>query len=104
MMSGKHDTLWREANDLLHTSGMDPWPSKGDISISAHVETKYAAWMKSKKIQHAKVVINNTNGVCDKYMNCKKAVEAILPAGHTMEVHYPGKGSPKLIIGKRTRP
>ncbi|MGW8981651.1 DddA-like double-stranded DNA deaminase toxin [Streptomyces parvus] len=60
--------------------------------------------MQGKKIQHAKVVINNTNGVCDKYMNCENAVEAILPAGHTMEVYYPGKGGPQLIAGKRTRP
>ncbi|MFB9739408.1 DddA-like double-stranded DNA deaminase toxin [Streptomyces sp. NPDC057386] len=66
--------------------------------------TKFAAAMKEKGIQHAKVVINNTNGVCKARMNCEKAVQAILPKGWTMEVYYPGDRSPVLLTGERLAP
>jgi hypothetical protein len=37
-------------------------------------------------------------------MNCRGAVEAILPKDWTLEVYYPEDGSPLLITGKRTKP
>lgn len=104
LMSGEHDSLYDEANELLRTSQQAPWPSKGVFPPASHVESKYAAWMKKSGVQHAKVVINNNEGVCNDYMNCRKAVEAILPAGWTMKVYYPGDGSPVTIVGKRVRP
>lgn len=104
LTSGQHDAWYEKANTLLQTSKRPPWGSKGWFSISSHVETKYAAAMKAAGVQHSKVVINNNNGVCNKRMNCTLAVEAILPEGWTMEVYYPGAGSPHLIRGKRTVP
>ncbi|MFD3442522.1 DddA-like double-stranded DNA deaminase toxin [Streptomyces sp. NPDC058685] len=83
---------------------MPPWPSKGNFPPASHVETKYAVWMKKNGVQHAKVVINNNEGVCNSFMNCRKAVEAILPVGSTMKVYYPGDGSPRIIVGMRTKP
>jgi hypothetical protein len=41
-----HDSLYDEANELLRTSEMPPWPSKGKFPPASHVETKYATWMK----------------------------------------------------------
>ncbi|GEB60119.1 hypothetical protein GCM10017674_76020 [Streptomyces gardneri] len=106
LMSGEHDRLYSQADELLKTSGHPLYPNKtkGGYSIASHVEAKYAAFMKNNGIEHATVVINNNNGVCNKYWNCTNAVEAILPIGSTLKVYYPGSGSPVTLYGKRTTP
>ncbi|MGW0468475.1 DddA-like double-stranded DNA deaminase toxin [Streptomyces sp. NPDC003027] len=106
LMSGRHDDLYAEADALLKSSGHPLYPDRknGAYDIASHVEAKYAAWMKNSGTEHATVVINNNNGVCNKFMNCTNAVEAILPAGWTLKVHYPGSGSPVTITGKRVKP
>ncbi|MFF2852062.1 DddA-like double-stranded DNA deaminase toxin [Streptomyces sp. NPDC058001] len=103
LMSGEHDSLFDEADALLQSSGHHLYPqlkNEGKYRISSHVEAKYAAWMKNNGIAHATVVINKNSGVCAKKLNCENAVEAILPAGHTMKVYYPGDGSPGDTSGE----
>lgn len=102
LMSGEHDDLFREADALLKSSGHELYPNMkaGNYSVAAHVETKYAAWMKKNGIKNAKVAINNNNGVCSNVLNCGNAIEAILPVGSTLEVYYPG--GKKLLVGKRS--
>ncbi|MET7675826.1 DddA-like double-stranded DNA deaminase toxin [Streptomyces seoulensis] len=105
LMSGEHDDLFRQANSLLQSSGMYPYKSSvATYPTASHVEAKYAAWMKGAGVKHAKVVINNNEGVCGRAMNCENAVAAILPSGSTLEVYYPGSGSPKLLRGARMVP
>ncbi|MFD5112797.1 DddA-like double-stranded DNA deaminase toxin [Streptomyces sp. NPDC058391] len=105
LMSGQHDALYDEANALLQSSKMYPYMNTlGKYPTASHVEAKYAAWMKREEVSHAKVIINNNEGACGYAMNCENAVAAILPAGHTLEVYYPGAGSPKLLRGARVAP
>ncbi|MFJ8604315.1 DddA-like double-stranded DNA deaminase toxin, partial [Streptomyces shenzhenensis] len=106
LMSGEHDSLFDEADALLKSSGHPMYPNRpaGQYSVASHVEAKYAAWMKNNGIAHATVVINKNSGVCKNELNCENAVEAILPAGHTLKVYYPGAGSPVTLFGKRVNP
>ncbi|MFF7098483.1 DddA-like double-stranded DNA deaminase toxin [Streptomyces rubradiris] len=104
LMSGEHDQWYEKANELLRTSKLEPRRPKGGFLISSHVETKFAVAMKEKGVKYAKVVINNTDGVCNEYMNCRNAVRVILPVGWKMDVYYPGGANPVPIIGARVEP
>jgi hypothetical protein len=97
------DELYHMANDYLRTSNSPIYGGKSPKAtfvISSHVETKYAALMKSKKIKHGAVVINNSNGVCKKQMNCENAIEAILAPGEWIDVYSPNSSKPKRVYGK----
>ncbi|MFF1511918.1 DddA-like double-stranded DNA deaminase toxin [Streptomyces sp. NPDC058326] len=75
-------------------------PRQTGFFAETHAETKLAYKMLMSGVEHATVVINNNKGVCKGRDTCSKLVEAILPEGHTLTVHYPGKGSPEIITGK----
>ncbi|MER6216239.1 DddA-like double-stranded DNA deaminase toxin [Streptomyces sp. NPDC001674] len=71
---------------------------------ASHVEGKYAAWMAENGTSEASVVINNTQGVCKRALNCEMAIQAILPEGHKLHVYYPDVTTPTTLIGKRKNP
>ncbi|MFF5705513.1 DddA-like double-stranded DNA deaminase toxin [Streptomyces sp. NPDC012794] len=97
-----------KAKKLIYTSDAGDFkrPSKviPGYPPASHVEGKYAAWMAENGISEASVVINNSEGVCNKALNCSMAIEAILPDGHKLHVYYPGDNSPKTLVGKRKNP
>ncbi|GAA2469664.1 SCP1.201-like deaminase [Streptomyces mauvecolor] len=103
LLSGEDD-LYAVANEYLRTSPSPLYggkPAGVKFNIATHVETKYAALMKQNGIDHATVVINNSNGVCSNRMNCTNAVESILSKGSSLTVYYPGAQNPVVILGKR---
>ncbi|MFC7919705.1 DddA-like double-stranded DNA deaminase toxin [Streptomyces cinereoruber] len=107
--NGAPDPWVDEATRLIYTSdfyGGFRRPSKqpAGYPVSDHVETKYAAWMATRGVKSATVVINNNTGVCSYALNCTNAIAAILPEGSSLTVHYPGKGSPVTLQGKRKNP
>ncbi|WP_282203144.1 polymorphic toxin-type HINT domain-containing protein [Kitasatospora fiedleri] len=71
-----------------------------------HVETMYA-WIMRKAIKEKgiekldiSIVINNTDGICNKVYNCTDAVALILPAGHTLTVWVKDLATGKLVAKK----
>ncbi|MFI8100481.1 DddA-like double-stranded DNA deaminase toxin [Streptomyces sp. NPDC086023] len=107
LADGSADPWYVKANKMIYTSdhpGFKKPRVEPKYPPSSHVEAKYAAWMAENKISTATVVINNSQGVCRKALNCYGAIEAILPDGHTLNVYYPGAAKAVPLVGKRKVP
>ncbi|MFJ9703507.1 DddA-like double-stranded DNA deaminase toxin [Streptomyces fradiae] len=107
LRDGTPDPWYVKANKYIYTSDHPDFPKPAKVPKyppASHVESKYAAWMAESGISEATLVINNNKGVCNKRLNCKIAIEAILPDGHTLNVYYPGAKEPVPLVGKRKKP
>ncbi|MEU3596007.1 polymorphic toxin-type HINT domain-containing protein [Streptomyces filamentosus] len=76
-------------------------PRQNGFYGDTHAESKLAYKMLINGTEHAEIAINNNAGVCSVRDGCEDLVAAILPAGHTLTVYYPGKkGWTNVIVGK----
>ncbi|WP_435191650.1 polymorphic toxin-type HINT domain-containing protein [Streptomyces sp. bgisy126] len=93
------DPYWVMAQNWVR--GKPGFPNAKNVKYigTSHVESKYAAWMADKGVDHATVVINNSEGVCGKAQNCSLVVGHILKKGQTLTVYYPG--GKKVLQGMR---
>jgi len=82
------------------------FPPVGRHPAAAHVETKIAAIMRGNGIPFGVVVINNARGSCgadpttERRFSCGVAVPAILPAGSTLAVWFPGAVAAVMLRGQ----
>jgi hypothetical protein len=93
------------AEQALRDAGVE-FPPVGRHPAAAHVETKIAARMRENDITHGVVVINNPRGPCgadptsERRFSCGIAVPAILPAGSTLAVWFPGAVEAVMLNGQ----
>lgn len=103
------DSGYDEDADLaeqdLRDAGVE-FPPVGRYPAAAHVETKIAALMRENGITFGVVVINNPRGPCgadptsERRFSCGVAVPAILPAGSTLAVWFPGAVEAVMLRGQ----
>ncbi|MER5737316.1 DddA-like double-stranded DNA deaminase toxin [Streptomyces sp. NPDC002262] len=95
--------LWQKAQQIVADKpDFKPTGNNAKYIATSHVETKYAAWMADKGITNTNMVINNSEGACNRAQNCATTVGYILPAGAALTVYYPG--GKKVLQGNRTTP
>ncbi|GAB3443635.1 hypothetical protein GCM10027436_30800 [Actinophytocola sediminis] len=93
------------AEQALRGVGVE-FPPVGRHPAAAHVETKIAALMRENAITYGVVVINNPRGPCgadpasERRFSCGVAVPAILPAGSTLVVWFPGAVEAVMLRGR----
>ncbi|MCI2418826.1 hypothetical protein MOQ72_15395 [Saccharopolyspora sp. K220] len=97
--SGYDEILSERANLILMNSEHFPTLPNQDASpeVVKHVETKIAASMQRGDI-HGVVLVNRA--MCRGSLNCRRAIEAILPLGSTLTVWEKGSTTPVVIRGK----
>ncbi|MEV5539064.1 DddA-like double-stranded DNA deaminase toxin [Saccharopolyspora shandongensis] len=97
--SGYDDVLSERANLMLMNSDLFPTLPNQDAApeVAKHVETKVAASMQRGDI-HGVVLVNRA--MCRGSLNCRRAIEAILPLGSTLTVWEMGSTAPIVIRGK----
>ncbi|MFI1331855.1 putative T7SS-secreted protein [Streptomyces sp. NPDC020845] len=97
--SGNDDLADSVNRYLAHSPDVPKLPVPGaKFASAAHVETKYAMWMRQNNVTEMQVVINN-NYVCGPPMGCQTMVSAVLPRGSTMTVWYVGSDVPIVLKG-----
>jgi hypothetical protein len=93
------------AEQALRDAGVE-FPPVGRHPAAAHVETKIAALMRENGITYGVVVINNDRGPCgadptaERRFSCGVSVPAILPAGSTLAVWFPGAVEAVMLRGQ----
>jgi hypothetical protein len=109
---GTEHTYWSgfdecadQAELALRAAGVE-FPPVGRHPAAAHVETKIAALMRENEITFGVVVINNARGPCgadptaERQFSCGVAVPAVLPAGSTLAVWFPGAVEAVMLRGQ----
>lgn len=103
--SSGFDEYADHAEQALRDAGVE-FPPVGRHPAAAHVETKIAAIMRENDIPFGVVVINNERGPCgadpttERRFSCGVAVPAILPAGSTLAVWFPGAVAAVMLRGQ----
>lgn len=93
------------AEQALRDAGVE-FPPVGRHPAAAHVEIKIAALMRENGVTYGVVVINNDRGPCGadptsgRRFSCGVAVPAILPAGSTLAVWFPGAVEAVMLRGQ----
>ncbi|MEV1007137.1 DddA-like double-stranded DNA deaminase toxin [Streptomyces sp. NPDC049881] len=104
IQAGGDGNLVEATDAYLRRHGAPINPRATRYPASQHVESQFAMWMRQNGVREATVVMNNDAGVCGGMYGCQRAVRAILPAGSSVSVWYPGASEPEIIAGEALAP
>lgn len=79
--------------------GSDQWSK---LTVSKHIELKYALRMRDSGLKDETIVINKPDGPCENGYGCDRLLPRFLPAGSTLTVCWPG-GNSRTYKASETR-